>query len=205
MPPTRTRYHHGALREELLNASLRLIAAEGIGAVSLRRVAREAGVSPGAPYHHFTDRAALLAALSEQGFRLLAAEFVAARAAALEAGRTPIEVLGVLIRVYVGFAQGHPAYFRLMFRPELFEPDKHPSVKAAEDAAEDCLEEAVADCVRASLVAADDADTLAIAAWSLGHGLASLWLDGQFTHYIGDPAAVAARITDLIESVLAAR
>lgn len=205
MPPTRTSYHHGALRDELLTASLRLIAAEGIGAVSLRRVAREAGVSPGAPYHHFPDRAALLAALCEQGFRMLAAEFTAARAAALEAGSNPVEVLGALIRVYVGFAQGHPAHFRLMFRPELFEPDKHPGVKAAEDAAEDCLEEAVADCVRAGLVPAGDADTLGIAAWSLGHGLASLWLDGQFRHYTEDPVAVAARITALIESVLTAR
>src|SRR5829696_3904641 len=57
---TRASYHHGSLRETLVRACLDLIRAEGIGAVSLRRVAREAGVSPGAPYHHFADRAALL-------------------------------------------------------------------------------------------------------------------------------------------------
>jgi AcrR family transcriptional regulator len=205
MPPKRTSDHHGALRDELLSASLRLIEAEGIGAVSLRRVAREAGVSPGAPYHHFADRAALLAALSEQGFRLLTTEFAAARSAALDAGDGPVQVLGALLRAYVGFAQGHRAYFRLMFRPELFEPDKHPGVKAAEHAAEDCLEEAVADCVRAGLVPPGDADTVGIAAWSLAHGLASLWLDGQFRHYTDDPAAVAARITALIESFIGAR
>ena len=56
---TRASYHHGSLREELITASLKLIEAEGIGAVSLRRVAREAGVSPGAPYHHFADRTQL--------------------------------------------------------------------------------------------------------------------------------------------------
>jgi AcrR family transcriptional regulator len=205
MPPTRATYHHGALRDELLSASLRLIEAEGIGAVSLRRVAREAGVSPGAPYHHFADRAALLAALSEQGFRLLIGEFTAARAAELDAGRGPVQVLGGLLRAYVAFAQGHRAYFRLMFRPELFEPDRHPGVKAAQHAAEDCLQEAVADCVRAGLVPAGDADTLGVAAWSLAHGLASLWLDGQFKHYTDDPSAVAARITALTESLLAAR
>src|ERR1700733_7896727 len=82
MAVTRDSYHHGALREALLTASLQLIEAEGIGAVSLRRVAREAGVSPGAPYHHFPDRASLLAALSAQGFQLLAGELAAARAAA---------------------------------------------------------------------------------------------------------------------------
>jgi AcrR family transcriptional regulator len=205
MPPTRTSYHHGALRDELLSASLRLIEAEGIGAVSLRRVAREAGVSPGAPYHHFADRAALLAALSEQGFRLLTAEFTVARAAAADGGRGPAQVLGALLRAYVGFAQRHGAYFRLMFRPELFEPDRHPGVKAAEHAAEDCLEEAVGDCVRAGLVPPGDADTAGIAAWSLAHGLASLWLDGQFRHYTDDPVTVAARVTAMIESFLGAR
>jgi AcrR family transcriptional regulator len=60
----RTSYHHGALREGLITACVALIENEGIGAVSLRRVAREAGVSPGAPYHHFADRSALLTAIS---------------------------------------------------------------------------------------------------------------------------------------------
>src|SRR5258708_27647862 len=64
---TRASYHHGALREQLITASVALIEAEGIGAVSLRRVAREAGVSPGAPYHHFADRSALLAAIAARG------------------------------------------------------------------------------------------------------------------------------------------
>ena len=68
---TRTNYHHGALREALLTATLELIEADGIGAVSLRQVARAAGVSPGAPYHHFPDRAALLTALSDQTDDLL--------------------------------------------------------------------------------------------------------------------------------------
>jgi AcrR family transcriptional regulator len=205
MPPTRTSYHHGALRDELLSASLRLIEAEGIGAVSLRRVAREAGVSPGAPYHHFADRATLLAALSERGFRMLAAEFAAARGRTMSAGRPPAEVLGALVRAYVGFAQGQPAYFRLMFRPELSEPDSHPGVKAAQHAAVACLDEAVADCVRAGLVPAAHADDLAVATWSLGHGLASLWLDDQLKHYTNDPVAAAAQITALVESILTAR
>lgn len=78
MPTSRASYHHGALREALLSASLQLVDAEGINAVSLRRVAREPGVSPGAPYHHFPDRASLLAALAVQGYQLLARELTAA-------------------------------------------------------------------------------------------------------------------------------
>ena len=200
VPPTRTSYHHGALREELLSASLHLIEAEGIGAVSLRRVAREAGVSPGAPYHHFADRASLLAALSAQGFRLLASDLAAAKAAA----GSPVHALSALIHAYVAFAQQQPAYFQLMFRPELSQPQKHPDIEAAGDAASRYLEETVADCVRAGIIPAAQADSLAVTIWSLSHGLASLWRDGQLKHYGDDPAALTAQITVLLESALGA-
>ncbi|MFE7799618.1 TetR/AcrR family transcriptional regulator [Nocardia sp. NPDC057440] len=172
---TRTSYHHGALRDTLLAACLRLIETEGIGAVSLRRVAREAGVSTGAPYHHFADRAALLAALSTQGFQLLGSEVTAARAAA----DTPLQALTALAETYVRFSREHPGHFRLMFRPELSQPDKHPDTMDAGDAAFAVLADTVADCVAAGLLPADKADTIAVAWWGLAHGLASLWLDGQ--------------------------
>src|SRR5215468_2482958 len=122
MPPVQTRasYHHGALRDELIKACVALIEVEGIGAVSLRRVAREAGVSPGAPYHHFPDRAALLAALSDRGFALLAQDLTAARATADK----PVAALSAMAHAYVGFARSRPAYFRLMFRPELSQSPK---------------------------------------------------------------------------------
>src|SRR5690606_38896617 len=112
---TRTSYHHGALREALLAACLRLIETEGIAAVSLRRVAREAGVSSGAPYHHFADRAALLADLATQGFHLLGAEVTVAR----DSAPTPLAGLTAIADAYVRFARDNPGYFRLMFRPEL--------------------------------------------------------------------------------------
>src|SRR5436853_7367638 len=76
---TRTSYHHGALRDELIKVCVALIEAEGIGAVSLRRVAREAGASPGAPYHHFADRAALLAAIAMEGHGVLEGQVRPAR------------------------------------------------------------------------------------------------------------------------------
>ncbi|WP_327099308.1 TetR/AcrR family transcriptional regulator [Nocardia vinacea] len=172
---TRTSYHHGALRDTLLAACLRLIETEGLGAVSLRRVAREAGVSTGAPYHHFADRSALLAALSTQGFRRLGSDLAAARAAA----GTPLQALTALAETYVRFSQENPGYFRLMFRPELSQPDKHPDAAAAGDAAFDVLADTIAEAVAAGLLPADKADTLAVMWWSLAHGMASLWLDGQ--------------------------
>ncbi|WP_433603179.1 TetR/AcrR family transcriptional regulator [Nocardia sp. CA-135953] len=172
---TRTSYHHGALRDTLLAACLRLIETEGLAAVSLRRVAREAGVSTGAPYHHFADRSALLAALSTQGFRQLGSDLAAARAAA----ETPLQALTALAETYVRFSQENPGYFRLMFRPELSQPEKHPDAGAAGDAAFDVLADTITEAVAAGLLPADKADTLAVMWWSLAHGMASLWLDGQ--------------------------
>ncbi|MEV0761199.1 TetR/AcrR family transcriptional regulator [Nocardia sp. NPDC050435] len=172
---TRTSYHHGALRGALMDACLRLIDTEGIAAVSLRRVAREAGVSTGAPYHHFADRAALLAALSANGFERLGAALAAARATA----DTPLAALTALAEAYVQFSREQPAYFRLMFRPELSQPEKHPDAAVAGEAAFAVLADTVADCVAAGLVEPERADTVTVAWWGIAHGLASLWLDGQ--------------------------
>ncbi len=168
----RSSYHHGALREELLEACVRLIEAEGIGAVSLRRVAREAGVSAGAPYHHFPDRAALLAAISVRGFEQLATDLRAARAQGADARA----VLLAMVVAYVEFARRRRAYFQLMFRPELSQPDKHPDARAAGDAAFAVLKEVVGGC------GAADPDGLAVSLWAFGHGLASLAIDGQLDH-----------------------
>ncbi|MFD6390856.1 TetR/AcrR family transcriptional regulator [Nocardia sp. NPDC055029] len=198
----RTRYHHGDLRATLMDACLRLIESEGLAAVSLRRVAREAGVSSGAPYHHFADRAALLSALSVDGFQQLAADLAAATAAAT----TPLGALTDLADAYVRFSREHPAQFRLMFRPELSEPDKHPDAHTAADAAFQILDDTVIEAVAAGVLPADRAETLAVAWWGLAHGLASLWLDGQLekrSEQLGTQApelvdAIMRAFTDLI-------
>ncbi|WP_433734334.1 TetR-like C-terminal domain-containing protein [Nocardia sp. CA-129566] len=95
------------------------------------------------------------------------------------AADTPLQALTALARAYVRFSQENPGYFRLMFRPELSQPDKHPDAGAAGDAAFDVLADTIADAVAAGLLSADMADTLAVMWWSLAHGMASLWLDGQ--------------------------
>ncbi|MFC6010175.1 TetR/AcrR family transcriptional regulator [Nocardia lasii] len=191
----RTSYHHGDLRATLMAASLRLIESEGLAAVSLRRVAREAGVSSGAPYHHFADRAALLSALSVEGFELLAAELTAAKAAATG----PLDALTALGAAYVRFSREHPAQFRLMFRPELSQPDKHPDAHVAGDAAFAVLGETVAECVAAGSLPPDRAEILAIAWWGLGHGLASLWLDGQLDKR---SARMGTHTPELVEEIM---
>ncbi|MBE1876875.1 TetR/AcrR family transcriptional regulator [Myceligenerans pegani] len=167
----RTTYHHGALRAELLDASVRLVENEGVGAVSLRRVAREAGVSPGAPYHHFVNRAALLSAISAQGFRELSDDL----AAVARDTDGPDQVVA-LVRCYLDFARRRPGHFQVMWRPELSEPDKHPDVRESGDAALARLTDLVDD------LAVPEPRGLALALWAVGHGLASLRLDGQLDH-----------------------
>lgn len=193
----RTSYHHGDLRATLMDACLRLIETEGLAAVSLRRVAREAGVSSGAPYHHFADRAALLSALSIDGFQQLAAELATTKAAAA----TPLSALTDLARTYVQFSRTHPAQFRLMFRPELSQPEKHPDAADAGDAAFQILADTVAECVAAGVLPADRADTLAVAWWGLGHGLASLWLDG---HLEKRSEQMGTRAPELVDAIMRA-
>ncbi|HEU4426052.1 MAG TPA: TetR/AcrR family transcriptional regulator [Pilimelia sp.] len=204
MPASQTRasYHHGALREELITACVALIEAEGIGAVSLRRVAREAGVSPGAPYHHFADRSALLAAISVRGHELLAQELRRAR----QQAPTAVRALGALVETYVWFARDHPAYVHLMLRPELSKPQDHPEAHSAGDAALQVLTETVLDCQREGTAPPGDPDPLVGMVWALAIGIATLWLDGPLEGRcvsLGTtPEDLTAQITTLLEGLL---
>lgn len=204
MPTSQTRasYHHGALREELVTACVALIEAEGIGAVSLRRVARDAGVSPGAPYHHFADRSALLAAIAVRGYELLVAQLQQARQQAPTAARA----LGALVETYVGFARDHPAHLQLMLRPELSQPQHHPETEAAGEAAIQILTEVVEDCQREGSAPAGDPATLVGMVWALAIGIVTLWLDGPLEGRcvsLGTtPEGLTAQITALLENLL---
>jgi AcrR family transcriptional regulator len=189
---TRQNYHHGTLRETLLSATLTLIAQEGIGAVSLRKVARTAGVSPGAPYHHFEDRAALLTALSDEGFKNLETTLKTAK----EKEENPPERIAAMLTAYINFAQENPAYYRLMFRPEL--KTKNKEEDDAGTAAYKLLTKTVEECQPPKNA---DTETLSITLWSTAHGLASLWLDGQLNHQTNNPEKVAKEVTKLITTL----
>lgn len=103
-------YHHGDLRRALVDAARRLLETEGPSALSLRAVAREAGVSPAAPYHHFKDKAELLDAVAQEGWQILGALMAEAKAHA--EGMQQLTVLGV---AYVCFARDNPALYRVMY------------------------------------------------------------------------------------------
>jgi AcrR family transcriptional regulator len=198
----RTSYHHGALREELITACLALIEAEGIGAVSLRRVARAAGVSPGAPYHHFPDRSALLAAIAVRGYEMLTRQLQQARQQAPSAARA----LAALVETYVGFAREHPAHLQLILRPELSQPRNHPESQAAGEAAIQVLTETVQDCQREGSAPLGDPTPLVAMVWALAIGIVTLWLDGPLEDrcvQLGTtPEDLTAQITGLLERMM---
>jgi AcrR family transcriptional regulator len=174
----KTTYHHGALREALVESAAQLAAQRGAAAVSLREVARRAGVSQAAPYHYFADKSALLAAVAEEGFKI----FDQTQAAALARAQGDATVrLGELGVAYVRFALDRPHYFKVMFRPHLVEHSKYPALATVSSR----TFERLVDTVRAARQAHghDDLDPYAIATliWAVPHGLAMLYLDGPIS------------------------
>ncbi|MFC8364514.1 TetR/AcrR family transcriptional regulator [Streptomyces griseorubiginosus] len=164
-------YHHGDLRRAILGAALDVIAAEGPAALSLRDLARRAGVSHAAPAHHFKDRTGLLTAIAAEGFGLLAAALKEA---------ADLKDAGVR---YVRFAREHPAHFQVMFAPGLLRADDL-ELTTGRALATDALRTSVSG-VRAEDFGID-ARLAGVAAWSLAHGFATLLLSHNLDGPVGD-------------------
>ena len=126
-PPEERSYHHGDLRRALVSSALEILSEHGVAGLSLRAVARRAKVSAMAPYRHFADKEALLAAVAEHGFRQLTIRFSAAATAAPDP-RAALDALGV---AYVVFACDEPSLFKLMFGPAIEEKPAHPGLNEA--------------------------------------------------------------------------
>jgi AcrR family transcriptional regulator len=175
-------YHHGDLPAALIAAARELLAEDGTEALSLRAVARRAGVSAMAPYRHFPDKEALLAAVAADGFRAFRAALEAADGSA-----PPERALLEQGVAYVRFAWAQPALFRLMFGPP--RQGAHPALKH---------DEAQAHGVLAARVAAETPAPLrqgrTLACWSLAHGLALLIIDGQIDLSGTTPEALARMV-----------
>jgi AcrR family transcriptional regulator len=182
------------LREALLEAALRLVQEQGASVLSLREVARHAGVSHAAPAHHFGDKAGLLTALATEGFVRFKAALVEGSA---RGGADPNLRFGYQGWAYVMFAAQHRAHFELMFRPELLRKDDPELARASGEAYAVLL-----DGIRATLappVSDDQLAVLATSAWSQAHGLATLWLSGNLAHYasLSDLDALARKVFGL--------
>jgi len=171
----RETYHHGDLARALLVAARRLVEREGPIGASLRAVAREAGVTAAAPYHHYADRDALLAAVAAQGFDELAEAMN--RSARREGHHTPLARLQAAGVAYVRFAVRNPELFRLMFSRPPGNRSGYPDLDRSARGAFAVLERLLDRQGRSK--APTRPSTIALTAWSTVHGLATLLIDGR--------------------------
>ncbi len=169
------RYHHGGLADALVAASLEIVREEGSGALSLSAAARRVGVSPQASYNHFTSKEQLLAAAAADVVTRLADHMRAAR----EKARSPGAALESAGIAYVTFGCARPAELRLLSAPELADKTRHPALLAAYELAFGVLLEAITGAQHAGVVRRGDVRALALPAWAIVHGIASLVIDGQ--------------------------
>ena len=184
-------YHHGNLRQALVEAGLALLEtapAGERGELSLRQLARQVGVSANACYRHFADKEALLVALAAEGFHRMGA--AQSRAAAAE--REPMDRHCAAGGAYVRFARDNPALFRLMFG-RFASSHYNAELREAGGAAFEALRNGAAQVL--GLDAGDARVTVAaIRSWSLVHGLSQLMLDGQFETHAENPEALVDAI-----------
>lgn len=184
------RYHHGDLHEALLDAGLELIDEHGLKGFSLREVARIAGVSHAAPYRHFSDKDALVAALAERGYRLFN-HALSAAAATASAAEGRLQAIGV---AYVDFAQQHADYYELLFGDSVSKSSYSEELYELSLTSLRLLEATVA-----QQVGSDAVHHAALSLWASLHGIVTLYLHGKL------PREDAARdLHQLVAAVIGA-
>ena len=174
----------GDLRQALLEAAVATLDEAGADGLSLREVARRAGVSHAAPAHHFTDKAGLLTAVATEGFRMLVAYLADAQP---DGAGQPADQLAALGRAYAKFAEENPGRFEVMFRPGLLRAGD-PAFQRAGDAAFEALRHHIATCQGSGWREHTPTDALAAAAWALAHGIAVLRMQGSLARHYPDPS-----------------
>ena len=168
-------YHHGNLREVLLECSLRLIAEVGPAGFTLRELARRAGVSHNAPYRHFHDRDDLMAAVATQGYR----ELTHAMRTAAQDNNESLERLKQAGLAYITFALRRPEHFAVMFDGPVSLKTEHPGSSEAAKEAFATLVSFVQGCQEAGQFPFGDPQPFTLLAWSLVHGVAKLAITGR--------------------------
>ena len=180
------------LRRVVLDVAVAIARDEGPDAISLRKVARDAGVSHQAPYHHFGDRAGIFAAIAEEGFSKLSAALI----------NSDNKGIAGMCETYVRFALEHAGHFRVMMRNDLCDLQNYPSAVFQADRASNLLLEDVTAALGDG-ASDDDIKTHTAFLWSVGHGLATLLLDGPLEiklEGIADVNALIQRVARLATS-----
>ncbi len=193
---TRKPYHHGSLRQALLDSALQIIEERGPSALSLREAASRAGVSHAAPKRHFATVADLHCAVAEDGYRALREHLL--KRVAGQPDTTPLQELAILGVAYVEFAITNPGRFRAMFHSGVTDRTASHPLEDAAGSAFDVLVDAIERCRQAGEVRAGEPRELALGAWAIVHGLAVLGVDRQLANRgfsSDDPVALAREVT----------
>jgi AcrR family transcriptional regulator len=198
-PADETPYHHGALHEALLTAAERVLERDGLQGLTLRAVAREAGVSHAAPTHHFGDLTGLVSELAAIGYR----QFDAVMVPANTAGLSPIEKGLARAKAYVAYAQAHPGMYGLMFRTERLDmsrPSLHEAANASFAELVDSIGASRNEHIDEEVLSLDQGAAI-VRAWSLVHGFTMLLLDGRLSRILRR-LPVGTSVETLLEAML---
>lgn len=174
-------YHHGDLKNALIQASIAILAREGIAGLSLRKAAQEVGVSHAAPYAHFTDKQALIAAIAADGHRKMNARFTEIRDSYPD---DPLRQLVETAWAYAEFGLEETDHFRVTYSSAVAKERDYPALVDMIERNLAILRSLVARCQEAGILAAGDTDLVALGLWGSVHGFTSLILEGQVSHEV---------------------
>lgn len=191
-------YHHGDLKNALIQAGSEILAEEGVAGLSLRKVAGHAGVSHSAPYAHFKDKEALIAAISTEGFRVLYERMEMAAAKHQEA---PDQMLLEVAFAYLSFSLDNPAYFKVMFSGALEKEKDYPDFVSMSKKNFQFLVDLVQRCQDEKVLRFGDPEILAISVWSLVHGFVALLLERQIPSSLLDEFELKLLLCQVVNQV----
>jgi len=199
--PEKAGYHHGDLRRTLLDAALRYIDAHGLAALSMRELARQAGVSPAAPFRHFATRTALLTALAEEGMDGLVAAVDAEVAAAAHDG--PLQQFRAVGAGFLRWSLAHPTHL-LVISSRAFIDFEGSTLRRRNDRIREAMDGFMRDAARQGLLRPGDVDRYLIGGRALVYGIARMYLDGQFPSWDLDANAPLAEAMAILDQYIAA-
>ena len=182
---------HGDVRHLVLDAAIAIIELEGAESLSMREVARRAGVSHQAPYHYFSDRSGIFAAISEEGFAGLAQAF-------RDVHETEMPAAKAGFIAYLNFSRQHVGHFRVMFRNDICGVATHALTQTAADSAFEELRLMVTR-ITGSEIDPNKAFAFAAMLWSLSHGLATLVIDGPLPNKVPPGTDLESQIQAVID------
>jgi AcrR family transcriptional regulator len=177
------KYHHGDLKNALIKAGVEILSKEGVSGLTLRKVAKRAGVSHSAPYAHFKDRQSLIAAISTEGFRQLYEQLNAAIYAHAD---DPKAQLVESAWAYIQFAMNNTDTFKIMFSGVLEKEQDYPSFVEISGKTFERVVDIVRACQSVGILRPGPSELVAVSVWGQVHGIISLALEGQITHRVLD-------------------